>query len=52
MGAARRTDSGLLDDCAPGGGDAASEKTDAVERCLRVDGHDGDVRDDGVLGER
>ena len=44
-----RTDSGLLHNSTPGGGDTAAEKADLVEGGLGVNGHDRDVRNDGVL---
>jgi hypothetical protein len=47
----RRTDAGLFDDGAPGGGDAAPEETNFFKRCLLVDGDHRDVRHDGVLRE-
>ena len=33
------------------GGDTAAEQTGAVHRCVLLHGNDGDVGDDGVLGE-
>lgn len=44
-------DSGRFDSSSVTGRDTATEETGLVERCLGIDGDDGVLRDDGVLGE-
>lgn len=46
-----RTDAGLLDDCAPGGGDTAAKEADLFQRRGGVDRYDRNICDNGVLRE-